>query len=102
MKCKVLVLFSLTIALSAFGKDEGGSAAGSTTSSATKVMKIAEGRLVLETLGEATSLIYNERPAFVLKLNKDQISSGAANREILVKYVMASYNPIPALDPCKY
>ena len=64
--------------------------------------KVVEDRVVFENLGSATSLIYNERPAMVLKLDRNQISIGAKDKEMLVRYVMATYNPIPALDPCKY
>jgi hypothetical protein len=56
--------------------------------------------LVLSSLGVASALDYNGHAAMQLRVDADLLSPGLKGQMLTLRMGAASYNPIPALDPC--
>lgn len=69
--------------------------------------KIVSGRwtvesanLKLSSLGTASAINYNGHDALELRVDVDLLSPGLQGQVLTLRQGTASYNPIPALDPC--
>ena len=62
--------------------------------------KVNGAQLVLSGIGTASALQYNGVPAMQLQVANNILSNGFKGRDLLIRRVEASYNPVPETDPC--
>lgn len=61
---------------------------------------VSGAQLVLSGIGTASALQYNGAPAMQLQVASNILSNGLKGRDLLIRRVEASYNPVPETDPC--
>lgn len=63
--------------------------------------RIQDDKLVINGLGVATGLQYNNRAAIELEMSNDVVTPGFKGMKMLMIGASSSYMPVPELDPCQ-